>query len=142
MSLNLHQIVRTAITFNHPDEKLLHVRSTGQSESDDEGKIAPCYEEETVTAQVQSVGDASLFHANLANQNSIVRRIYLYSPADALTQPSGVFRPLARNGDYLRRDDGTWWLVVAIEDNFSDVGWVSVRAVLQVNPPEGYEDAT
>lgn len=141
MALNLHQIVRTAITFNHPGETLLHVRSKGQTDSDDEGKITPLYDTEIVQGQVQSEGDASLFHANMAGQNTIARRIYLYAPSSALTQPSGIFRPLARNGDLLRRDDGTWWLVVAVEENFSDVGWVSVRAVLQTNPPEGLEDA-
>ena len=142
MALNLHKIVRSSITLNHPDEKLLHIRSTGQTESDDEGKVSPKYKEEEVLGQVQSEGDASLFHANMANQNAIVRRIYLYSSSSALTQPSGIFRPLARNGDLFRREDGTWWLVVAVEDNFSDVGWVSVRVVLQENPPEGYEDAS
>ena len=38
-------------------------------------------------------------------------------------------------GDMFQRSDGSWWLITAIPDNFSDVGWVSTRATLQVNAP-------
>lgn len=137
---NLHQIVRGAISINHPDETVGIVRSTGQ-ENDGSGFVTPQYAElEEVQAQVQSLSDAALYHANMAGQNEIVRRVYLYAPSNMSEQASGIFRPLSRNGDFLRRSDGTWWLVDAVLDNFSDVGWVCVRVVLQVLPPEGYED--
>lgn len=90
-------------------------------------------------AQVQSEGDAALFHADKAGANSLVRRFYLFTPNDFADQPAGIFRPLSRAGDYIVRKDGTVWAVDAVIDNFAGVNWVCVRATLQVQPPKGIE---
>ncbi len=139
MGLNLHRIVRGAINAVHPDEKVQILRSKG-SMPDENGFASPEYERLfDVSAQVQSESDAALFHADMAGANSVVRRFYLFSPKGFEGQPSGIFRPLSRAGDYIIRSDGTVWAVDAVIDNFAGVEWVCVRATLQLQPPRGIE---
>ena len=132
--MNLHAIVRGIIPAVNPDESVVWYRSTGQQASG-YGEIEPTYADPvTVAAQVQSEGDEALFHADRAGDNSIVRKFYLMaSPA---TRPAGIVRVDARNGDYLQREDGTWWLVVAVLEDFSfKSGWTCVRGVQQNTSP-------
>ena len=106
----------------------------------EDGKPVPTFERlSDVRAQIQSENDAALFHADMAGANTITRKIYLYSPKGAALQPASLFRPLSRSGDYIVQEDGTVWMVNAVIENFAGVGWVSVRATLQVKPPEGVE---
>lgn len=139
MGLNLHDIVRGAINSVHPDEEVQIIRSEG-STPDENGFAVTRYSRFTgVRAQVQSESDAALFHADMAGANSIVRRFYLYTPKSVIEQPAGIFRPLTRAGDYIARSDGTIWLIDAVIDNFAGVNWLSVRATMQIDPPEGVE---
>ena len=128
MGLNLHAVVRGSINAIHPDEEVQLLHSTG-SVPDENGFAAPQYERTMgVMAQVQSEGDAA---------NSIVRKFYLFAPKDFAKQTAGIFRPLSRAGDYILRKDGTVWAVDAVLENFSGVNWLSVRATLQLSPPQG-----
>lgn len=137
MGLNLHGIVRGAINSVHPDEEVQIVRSSG-SVPDESGFAVPEFVHLTgIMAQIQSESDAALFHADMAGANSIVRRIYLFTPRDVSDQPAGIFRPLTRSGDYIVQRDGTVWLVTAIIENFAGVNWICVRATMQIEPPEG-----
>lgn len=137
MGLNLHAVVRGSINAIHPDEEVQLLHSTG-SVPDENGFAAPQYERTMgVMAQVQSEGDAALFHADMAGANSIVRKFYLFAPKDFVKQTAGIFRPLSRAGDYILRKDGTVWAVDAVLENFSGVNWLSVRATLQLSPPQG-----
>lgn len=137
MALNLHHVVRGAINAVHPDEPVQLFRALG-SEPDENGFAQPQYKRlKGIKAQVQSEGDAALFHADMAGQNSIVRRFYLYAPKDFKGQTADIFRPLSRSGDYILRQDGTVWAVDAVIENFSGVNWLCVRATLQLEPPEG-----
>lgn len=131
--INLHHVVRTAITTVHPDETILWYQNKGASNVG--GILKPSYAEPlSLVAQVQSESDASLMHANRADMNTETVKIYLYW--DAQTNPLNLDRFTAKGGDIFKRADGTFWLVTALTDNFADVGWVSCRAVRQVNPPE------
>lgn len=131
--INLHHVVRTAITTVHPDETILWYQNKGASNVG--GILKPSYAEPlALVAQVQSESDASLMHANRADMNTETLKIYLYW--DAQTNPLNLDRFTAKGGDIFKRADGTFWLVTALTDNFADVGWVSCRAVRQVNPPE------
>lgn len=66
MGLNLHAVVRRSINAIHPDEEVQLLHSTG-SVPDENGFAAPQYERTMgVMAQVQSEGDAALFHADMA----------------------------------------------------------------------------
>ena len=131
--INLHHVVRTAITTVHPDETILWYQNKGATNIG--GILKPSYAEPiSLVAQVQSESDASLMHANRADMNTETIKVYLYW--DAQTNPLNLDRFTAKGGDIFKRADGTFWLVTALTDNFADVGWVSCRAVRQVNPPE------
>ena len=131
--INLHHVVRGAITTVHPDETILWYQNKGAANVG--GILQPSYAEPlSLVAQVQSESDASLMHANRADMNTETIKVYLYW--DAQTNPLNLDRFTAKGGDIFKRADGTFWLVTALTDNFADVGWVSCRAVRQVNPPE------
>lgn len=138
--LNLHQVVRGAITSVHPDIDVELLRSVG-NDIDDSGFSLPQYAPiQRIRAQVQSEGDAALFHSDHVGMNSIIRKIYLFAPKEMALQAASIVRPLSRTGDYIRMPDGTWWLVIAVLENFSGVNWIGVRAQLQVEPPTGYSE--
>lgn len=137
--LNLHGIVRGAINAIHPDEEVQILHSLG-STPDENGFAAPNFKRLCgVLAQVQSEGDAALFHADMAGKNTLVRRFYLFAPKDFKGQTADIFRPLSRSGDYIIRKDGTVWVVDAVLENFSGVNWLCVRATLQLERPQGVE---
>lgn len=135
--LNLHAIVRGAITSVHPDETVTLYQSTGQSNN--YGIVTAQYAEpQTVKAQVQSANSADLELVERTSQNTVIMRFYLYASAD--TPPAPIVRPFARSGDMIRRVDGTWWLVTASPDDFAQVGWVCVLGTLQELPPAGIDE--
>ena len=132
--LNLHHIVRSAINANYPDARLELFRSTGQSNVG--GVMTATYAPPVpVWGNFQSEGDAALSHADLAGQNTIIRRLYLYADRDRRTRPWSIYRPLARSGDYVRDDRGGYWLVTAVTEDFSDVGWECLRVTFQTTAP-------
>lgn len=132
--INLHDAVRAAITRVHPDETVVLYQSDGFTNV--KGRIVPKYlPPQTAEAQIQSAGDAALYHADRAGMNQTTVRAYLYAHRSAAV-PLGVVRPLGRTGDLFRRADGTWWLIDAVTENFTGAGWVQVRATMQETPPD------
>lgn len=133
MGLNLHSLVSPLVAVVHPEEEVTLYQSTGQENV--HGTIKPKYAApQQVRAQVQSVGDAALSHADKVGQNDVTRHFYLFaSPRNA---PAGVVRPLARGGDMIQRKNTTWWLITATPEEFSRAGWVCVRGTLQVKAPD------
>lgn len=131
--LNLHSLVRSMIPFVNPDEIVTIYHSKRQTNN--KGKIIPIYEPPvTVQAQVQRVGDATLYHSDKVGQNDITKNFYLI--ANSVLPPYGLIRQLARGGDILKREDNTFWLVVAVVEDFTSTsGWVCVRGSIQVNQP-------
>ena len=135
--INLHAEVRGAITYLHPDETVTLYQSTGQTNV--AGIVTPTYAEAiSVAAQVQSANRADLEHSERVSMNRYVLRFYLF--AEEATPPAGIVRPFARNGDMIKRGDGTWWLVTGEPDGFAPVGWVCVLGTLQEAPPAGIPD--
>ena len=131
--LNLHHIVRKAITMNYADQEFQLYRSIGQGF--DKGiKVARYAAPVTVSGNFQSEGDAALDHADMAGQNSIIRKLYLYAEADKGTRPWANYRPLARSGDYIVDHFGGYWYVSAVTEDFSDAGWVCLRVTFQQTP--------
>lgn len=134
--INLHALVRPAINALHPNAKGTLYRSTGQVTLSG-GMIKATYAEGiAVTVQVQSEGPTTLFHADKVGQEETSRKMYLFSDAEPKNRVAGIVRELARNGDMLQLEDGAWWLVTAVIEDFIRSGWCSVRATLQVNPPD------
>jgi hypothetical protein len=95
-----------------------------------------------ITAQMQSEGPTALAHADQAGTEEVSRKIYLNSGPDLGERVAGIVRPPARGGDMLQLNDGTWWLVVGVIEDFSRSGdpgrsgWVCARVTLQVLPPD------
>lgn len=133
MSLNLHDIVRPAITVNLKDQPFILFRACGD---DNIGGLVTSYYEKVsgFHGNFQSEGDANLDHAEMANQNSIIRRLYLYAPDDQVSRAWSIFRPLSRSGDYIQDKNGDLWLVVSVLEDFSEAGWECLRIQLQQTP--------
>lgn len=133
MAINLHGVVRGVINSIHEDETVHWYRFAGQVNVD--GALFPSFfAPVTVKAQVQSESDEALAHSNNVGESAVVRRFYMYADG-VMLRPAGLVRPLERGGDLLfRLVDSTWWLITATKEDFSESGWVCVRAVQQIKP--------
>ena len=130
--MNLHDIVRGVITTIHDDEWVTLYRSIGQV--NDRGRVRAAYAAPIrVRAQIQPSPN-SLSMTESASRTTNSSKAWLY--ADHILRPSGINRPLSRNGDFLRRDDGSWWLVTSVENDFAIDGWVSVGITQQIEAPQ------
>jgi hypothetical protein len=135
-SLNLHAMVRGAISALHPEVKATLYQSVGQIVLAD-GSIKSRYAPgQPISVQMQSEGAEALFHSDRVGMEEENRKFYLFSESAPDRRVAGLVRALSRGGDMLQLEDGSWWLVEAILEDFTLSGWASVRAVLQVNPPQ------
>ena len=131
--LNLHAIVRRPITMLHPDETVVWYRSTGQMNV--LGRIKPSYAEGIVLqAQIQTLSPDELQQREDASKTEIHVKAYLMAQESA--PPAGIIRIEARNGDFIRRADGTWWLITSVLEEFAKSGWESVGLVQQIKDPD------
>lgn len=131
--LNLHAIVRRPITMLHPDETVVWYRSTGQINV--LGRIKPSYAEGVVLqAQIQTLSPDELQQREDASKTEIHVKAYLMAQESA--PPAGIIRIEARNGDFIRRADGTWWLITSVLEEFAKSGWESVGLVQQIKDPD------
>lgn len=131
--LNLHDIVRGAITAVHGDEDIVLYQSVGQKNI--KGKIIPLYSKGIeAKAQVQPLGENSLAQTENANTTPDDDQAFVYS--DKELPVTGIRRhPFARTGDFMKRGDA-WYLVTADLEDWSRVGWSNVRITLQITPPD------
>ena len=75
MSLNLHSLVRPAISMNNADEKVYLIQSLGQANI--KGRITAIYgEPELIGAQVQSLGSTELNVINETERTEHDRKFY------------------------------------------------------------------
>lgn len=155
MSLNLHAIVRPAISMNKADAPFTVFRSVGQKNV--RGVLTAIYERYNgYTGQFQSEGDSALYHAELGTQSTIIRKLYLYAPDNLKDRVWSVYRTQSRSGDFIRDQKGQYWSVTAVLEDFSECGWECVRVTLQqvkptlkdkdgndltIDPPENTEGA-
>lgn len=132
--MNLHGIVRKAITGVHPDESALLYRSKG--ETNIKGKVKAQYEEpETVRGNFQAVNSLALQQLERVSVTGCTVQAYFYS--ETSHRIAGISRiPITRTGDYVKRSDGTWWLVNAVIEDWSADGWIKVGLARQVTAPE------
>ena len=140
MPLNLHDLVRGAINIVNPDEDVWLIQNIGQTNA--KGRITAVYAEpEKVRAQVQTLSGDDLTVMNDTERTERDRKFYLYSDTSTGTPPSGIIRPLGKSGDFIRRADGTWWMVYNVTEEFITSGWVLVLASQQAQVPEAVEAA-
>ncbi|MBQ1779787.1 MAG: hypothetical protein IIZ93_16660, partial [Acidaminococcaceae bacterium] len=98
MSLNLHQIVRGAISSVNADEQVYIIRSTGNANV--KGRIQATYATpELITAQVQTLSNDDLKIVNETERTERDRKFYLFSDPDYNTSPASIIRYLGRTGD-------------------------------------------
>ena len=133
--LNLHDIVRPVIGANYPDQELTYYRSLGQTVNDEGVAVSSYAAGVPIMGNFQSEGDAALNYAGLVAENSIIRKLYVYASEDRTERPWGLYRLDVRNGDYIQDKRGDYWLVMAVLEDFSDVGWECLRVQLQQMPP-------
>lgn len=132
--MNLHGIVRRAIAGVHPDEEAMLYRSIGQTNI--KGKIKAQYEEpETVKGNFQAMDSLTLQQLERVSVTGCTVQAYFYS--EISNRIAGISRiPITRTGDYVKRADGTWWLVHAVIEDWSADGWIKVGLARQVTAPE------
>ena len=137
--LNLHDVVRGAIPALHPDETVDLVQCVGRVNV--RGVVQSNYVYGgCVQAQIQSFKSDDLQAMAETARTEIQRKCYLYSETVGGVIPQGIVRTLERGGDFLRRADGTYWLVAGMVEDFSGAGWVAVRIVQQITVPDGVKD--
>ena len=135
MSLNLHDIVRGAINIVNPDEDVWLIQNIGQTNV--KGRITAVYAEpEKVRAQVQTLSGDDLTVMNDTQRTERDRKFYLYAETKTGNAPSGIIRPLGKSGDFIRRDDGTYWNGYNVSEDYPTDGWGLVVAAQQGDVPE------
>ena len=135
MPLNLHDIVRGAINIVNPDEDVWLIQNIGQTNV--KGRITASYAPaQKVRAQVQTLSGDDLTVMNDTERTERDRKFYLYSNTETGNAPSGIIRPLGKSGDFMRRNDGTYWKVYNVSEDYTTDGWVLVLASQQVDVPE------
>ncbi|MDR1312001.1 MAG: hypothetical protein LBK01_09080 [Burkholderiaceae bacterium] len=125
--MNLHNIVRGAITRVNPDIPVTLLRSTGYT-VDANRKQIPQYETLTGMAQVQGIDPRDLEHVNNMGIQGNLRTVYLYD------NWYGMVRSGKRGGDIIRfpmepGGEDCDWLVVTQKEIFPN--WCSVIVWLQ-----------
>lgn len=127
--INLHHVVRSAITAVHADEPCLLIQSTGATSV--KGRMTAGYAAAVaVRAQVQTLSGDDLTVTGETERTERDRKFYLYA-ADPV--PAGQIRTAARTGDYIYRvNPGTVWKVYNVAEDFSAAGWVQLLASEQV----------
>lgn len=134
IGLNLHHVVRGVITSIHPDETCVLYQSIGQRNV--KGKVTPVYAEpKVIKANIQPLSTDALTHMEAMNQTPCDEQAFLYSEPDLPV--SGAHRlPITRNGDFIGRDDGTYWLITSVIKDWSWDGWANVGLKRQTTPPD------
>ena len=131
--INLHAIVRPAINALHPDMTVALYHSIGQTNQ--LGRIKALYAPgQLVLAQVQTLTVDDLQQREDTSKTGLDAKAYLFS--DEKLPPAGIVRLFARNGDFIRMQDGTWWLIVSVIEDFTRSGWICVGLSMQVKAPD------
>lgn len=126
--MNLHGIVRGAVTSVNPDMLGTWRQSTGATFGPN-GRLAPTYLDHlNVPLQVQALSGRDLKHLNYLSIQGVRRSVYMYGNAQ------GVNRPNAQGGDLLVFPENPGgptrtWLVMVVFETWPD--WCRVGVTLQ-----------
>ena len=122
--MNLHQIVRGAITSVNPDIPVQVKISTGYTTTPAGKRIGTYAPPVAMTAQVQALTSTDLRKLEGLNIQGSMRTIYLSGSLD------GVSRVKQKGGDLVTLPDGTVYLTTMVLEQWPD--WVKVACTLQV----------
>lgn len=137
MSLNLHSIVRPAITTVNADTAAFWLVSTGNTPNADGSKTADYADPVAVTVQAQPPSGELLQHAEFLNVQGTIREVWMYG------NPQSISRVDAKGGDLIEFPQNvgapieTWLVKVVVEQGWSltDGSWSHVGVILQVDRP-------
>lgn len=133
IGINLHNVVRAAITSIHPDEECVLYQSVGQKNI--KGVVKPVYNAPlTIKANIQPLDADALKHLESLNMTPQGEQAFLYSD-DALPVAGQKRLPITRNGDIIQRGD-TWWLITSVLEDWTWDGWANVTINQQTTPPD------
>lgn len=130
--MNLHNLVRGAISAVNPDVTVVILQSNGFIE-DEAGQQIPQYlPPVTVTAQIQPLNSEERQSVERLNQSRIYRNAYLNGDL------SGLKRSTEQGGDLVYWNGYEWWIDDVPEAWNPTAGWTRVRLVQQgvAEPPE------
>lgn len=122
--MNLHQIVRGAITMVNPDVPGVLKVNSGFTTAPG-GKRAQSYTDVDVIVQMQSLSSTDLKQVDAINVQGILQSAYLNGNFN------GINRPEQQGGDMLIVD-GKTWLVVKVAELYPD--WCHLIVNLQRSP--------
>ncbi len=126
--MNLHGIVRGAITSVNPDIVASFQRSSGNTVGADFAQT-PTYETAVpVRIQSQALSGGMLRHAEFLNLQGVLRSVYMYG------NTQGIVRPTQQGGDLLTfklvpQAADSLWKVVEVVETWPD--WSLVIVCLQ-----------
>ena len=133
--MNLHSIVRGSIGSINKDREWSIFLSRGY-EVDENGNRVQIYESpKPIFVQVQQTSADEVSEKNGASVLTTSRKLWLFSSSSPSRRPWSLFRPLARSGDYVADENGDFWKITSVEEDFSNEGWVSVIATLTEKIP-------
>lgn len=139
MNLNLHAIVRPAITSVNSDIPMTWLQSTGAT-GNSAGKQTPTYAAGvTVQGQVQPVGGQDLRKYDFLQAQGVYRSVHLYGNVAGIIRAANA-NGLQGGGDLLQFADPTEpnsalyaWLVRAVPETWQ-TGWCRVLVSRQLDP--------
>lgn len=134
MTMNLHALVRGAITTVNPDYLGVWRESTGYTVGSN-FRPAPGYTDHAAfPMQVQMLSGRDLVHTEFISQQGVKRTVYCYGNVQ------GVVRPDVKGGDLLlfpanRGGPNRTWLVTHVLETWTPdaQGWCRVGVVLQTD---------
>lgn len=132
--MNLHGIVRGAITSVNPDIVVPYYKSTGYGQDATFAQVPQYAAPVNVPIQVQALTARELQHKELVNIEGLKRGVYMYG------NTQGIVRADKKGGDLLyfpQVPQGTSyiWKVVVVFETWPDWSKVGVVLQLDVSPP-------
>ena len=121
--LNLHGMVRGAITTVNPDKPITIQICTGYTE-DSIGRQTPAYAPGVPAfGQVQDLTQRDIMHLASLNIQGSQKVVYVFGSL------SGIVRSLGKGSDLITFDAGDVWMVTAVLEQWDD--WCRVAVTMQ-----------
>lgn len=132
--INLHNVVRGAITTVYPDDAVVVLTPAGYTVGADYAQTPTYAPAIRVLAQSQPVNERAVTLLRQTRENTIWRDFYIYGPPPGFSRADGW-------GGALLYWAGYEWLVDQVLEDYASGGgvdWSKLRAVRQrrVEPPE------
>lgn len=134
--MNLHSIVRGAITSVNLDITAQYLASTGPTSNADFSRTPGFAAPVPVRCQVQPLSRGDLKLVEKLNLQGVFRSVFMFG------NPQGIVRVLAQGGDLLqfppfRGQAAQTWKIVAVDGpwNVEQGGWTKLIICLQTDTP-------